>query len=225
MHGRADLVEDILLKIDQDLLANPTNDPVRLIFVGDYVDRGEQSRQVIERLRALVDEPTLKVTCVKGNHEELLLGFLDAPAENFAWLDHGGLETLASYGVATPLKRRCQRDFVGLAAEFAEKLGDHRAFLEGLPLSIQIGNVFISHAGLDPTQPLRDQPEGALLWGHPDFLSQGAPGDTVAIHGHWAAETVDVGPNRIGIDTGAYLSGRLTALGVDRQRGYWRLCT
>lgn len=223
VHGRDDLLGDLLHQIDQDLTTAPPSDPVRLVFVGDYVDRGEQSRQVLERVYELSRDPALKVTCLKGNHEELLLNFIDAPHENFAWLDHGGLVTLASYGVSTPLRRRGQRDFGGLAAEFADRLGAHRAFIEGLPLSLRVGNVFVSHAGLDPTFPLEDQPAESLLWGHPSFLDYGAPDNVVAVHGHWASETIDLGPNRIGVDTGAYLSGRLTALGVDRERGYWSL--
>lgn len=225
VHGRDDLVERLLLKIDEDLTAHPLDAPVRLVFVGDYVDRGEQSRQVIERCYDLVSDPTLNVTCIKGNHEELLLNFIKAPSENFAWLDHGGLETLASYGVAKPLRRRGQRDFVGLATEFAERLGAHRGFLEAMPLSLHSGNIFVSHAGLDPAAPLSAQRKESLIWGHPEFLRYGPPENVVAVHGHWASETLDLGVNRIGVDTGAYLSGRLTALGVDQTHGYWSITT
>ena len=225
VHGCDRLLERLLEHIDADFYAEPTEKPVRLVFVGDYIDRGERSRQVVDRLIEMSTDPKLQIACLKGNHEELLLSFLFDPIKHAGWLEHGGLETLASYGVPTPLRRRRERDFSGLAADLEERLGVHKAFLEGLPLSLSVGNIFVSHAGVSPDRPLSAQEPDALLWGDDRFLAVGGPPDQVVVHGHWAGDDVDWGVNRVCIDTGAYLSQRLTALRIDPDSGYRVLST
>lgn len=225
VHGCDSLLEDLLERIDADFYAEPTDLPVRLVFVGDYVDRGERSRQVVDRLIELEQNPKLNVCCLKGNHEALLLDFLFDPVATAGWLEHGGLETLASYGVPAPLRRRRERDFVGLAADLEQRLGPHRAFLEGLQLSFQSGNIFVSHAGASPDRPLAAQQPDTLLWGDDRFLEVGGPQDCVVVHGHWAGDIVDWGRNRVCIDTGAYLSQRLTALRIDPATDYRTIST
>lgn len=225
VHGCDQLLEQLLGVIDKDFYAEPTERAVRLVFVGDYVDRGERSRQVLDRLIELCRDPKLQVSCLKGNHEELLLGFLFDPVKHAGWLDHGGLETLASYGVPAPLRRRRERDFSGLAEDLGQRLGAHKAFLESLSLCFSLGNVFVSHAGVSPDRPLSGQQPDALLWGDDRFLKLGGPPEHVVVHGHWAGDSVDWGVNRVCIDTGAYLSRQLTALRIDAETGYRVLCT
>ena len=225
LHGCDGLLERLLEIIDEDHQGDPTSYPVRLVFVGDYVDRGERSAKVVGRLIELVDDPSLQVTCLKGNHEELMLSFLTDAPRAAGWLDHGGMETLASYGVPQPLRRRRERDFDGLAADLAARIGAHRAFLDALPLSYRSGNIMICHAGVSPDRALSAQDPSTLLWGDERFLEAGGPSDMVIVHGHWACERVDFGPNRVGVDTGAYLSQRLSALRIDPQRGYRTLST
>ncbi|MEM9723950.1 MAG: metallophosphoesterase family protein [Pseudomonadota bacterium] len=220
LHGCDRLLDQLLVEIDADLTANPSAAPARLVCVGDYVDRGEGTQQVLDRLIELATDPALNVTFVRGNHEQLLLSFLEDPIGSAPWLDHGGMETLASYGVPFPLRRRRERDFSGLGADLRERIGDHADFLETLPLYFQSGNIFVSHAGLAPDRPLTAQAEDDLLWGDPRFLELGGPPDMVAVHGHWATERVDFGANRVGVDTGAYMTGRLSALCIDPKAGY-----
>lgn len=225
VHGCDALLERLLTIIDEDLYAERTERPVRLVLVGDYIDRGERSCQVVDRLIELCATPELNIDCLKGNHEEMLQGFLFDPVRAAGWLDHGGLETLASYGVPEPLRRRRERDFGGLSADLQERLGGHRSFFDSLPSHFASGNVFISHAGVSPDRSLRTQEPSALIWGDDRFLAQGGPQGHVVVHGHWAGDAVDWGVNRVCIDTGAYLSQRLTALRIDPETGYRTLST
>ncbi|WP_210530260.1 metallophosphoesterase [Rubellimicrobium arenae] len=206
VHGRDDLLGRLL-----DRLA-ATEPGRRIILVGDYIDRGEQSAAVLARLAARPD-----LVCLKGNHEAMCLGFLaDPERQGPRWLVNGGLQTLASYGVGgvTPSARgealEAARD--RLAAAMGEELTD---WLRLRPLVWRSGNVAVVHAAADPTLPLEQQSERTLIWGHPRF-AEGVRADGIWIaHGHTITPEPLAESGRIAVDTGAYATGRLTAALVD----------
>ena len=183
-----------------------------LVFLGDYVDRGLQSREVIE---FLLDDPApgFETVFLKGNHEAWVLAFLDDAGVGRQWLAAGGQGTLLSYGVSLPPGPRNADCLEALRASFAEAFPDaHRAFLNGLAtLHVEGGYAFV-HAGVRPGTPLKAQREEDLLWGVDGFVEN--PGDhgKIVVHGHSFAPEPVVARNRIGIDTGAYATGRLTCL-------------
>lgn len=227
VHGRSDLARRLIEAIGADWRACSA-ERFRVVFVGDYVDRGDDSAGVIESVLALSDEAARSggaVTALKGNHEAFLLDFLDAPETGADWLRYGGLQTLASYRIAPPTPGDDADAWADCADRLAAAMGPHVDFLAGLPLAHRDGNVFICHAAIDVDAPLERQPERALLWGDDRFLSQGGPDGVVVVHGHTISETIDVGRNRIGVDTGAFASGRLTALVIDAVDGFGVLST
>jgi serine/threonine protein phosphatase 1 len=182
-----------------------------LIMLGDYVDRGFQSREVIDVLLGeMVSQ--FDTYFLKGNHEAAMLQFLDDPTIGPRWAEFGGMETLVSYGVRPPRTRTSQEEWAQACDELRRKLPhSHKAFLENLDLSVRIGDYVFVHAGVRPGVPLDQQTEQDLLWIREDFLADKRRLDAVIVHGHTPAAQPHHDGRRIGIDTGAYLSGRLTA--------------
>jgi len=220
IHGRLDLLEDLLSLIERD--ARPSTARRRtLVFLGDYVDRGPDSRGVVQRL--ITDLPQgFDAHFLKGNHEAILLDFLDDPWRLDHWLMNGGEETMRSYGVGT--KRLAQLD---AAAEiwcqaFAEALPQaHLRFFRSLQLSVSFGDYLFVHAGLRPGVPLAAQSEADLIWIRAPFLDHAGSFDKIVVHGHTPGEEPVTRQNRIGIDTGAVFTGRLTALRLEgSSRGF-----
>lgn len=206
IHGRPDLLDALMTKIEQD---EKDAGPGQLIFLGDYVDRGPDSRGVVDRLLKIKASRPESVF-LKGNHEAAMLGFLDAPNDLEDWLYWGGAETLESYGVETPLKRSAE----DLAAALSENLpARHLSFLRALNLHKIMGDYLFVHAGVRPGVALDEQSEDDLLWIRGDFHRAAAkerPAQVV-VHGHHPEKKpVDEGW-RIGVDTGAVWTGRLTA--------------
>ncbi len=201
IHGRADLLDDLLEKISQQAGA------AKLVFVGDYVDRGPQSRRVIKTLRGLEN-----AICLCGNHEVMLLEFLDDPIEKGGrWLRNGGEKTLASYGIEVN-SNSSSLDIVRASEMFRAALDDgSEAWLRQLPLSWMSGNLFVTHAGPDPARPVQGQDEKVYLWGHNRFLRDMRSDGIWVAHGHWIKDRVVCENGRIGVDAGAWASGRLTA--------------
>jgi calcineurin-like phosphoesterase family protein len=209
VHGRADLIEGVLSKIDADL-ARRSGENAILVFVGDYVDRGPGSREVLDQLVARVRAH--KTILLKGNHEAYLLEFLQNPAILGDWRQYGGLQTLMSYGLKPSLNpgEEEQRE---LARDLARALPwEHRALLEALPTSFTCGDFFFVHAGVRPGVPLAQQKEQDLLWIREDFLLCEEDFGKVVVHGHTPVAAPDIRPNRINIDTGAYATGRLSCV-------------
>jgi serine/threonine protein phosphatase 1 len=207
IHGRADLLKKLLVTIDLHFSFNPIGNTIRL-FVGDYVDRGPQSKEVIE---CLIDhQKTFNTVFLKGNHESLLLDFLAQPDVLEAWSECGGLQTLISYGLAPTIKPG-EREQIELSQAFARILPlDHLNFFKSLRNSFTLGHLFFAHAGVRPGIALKKQNEEDLLWIRNDFLySEGDFGKTV-VHGHSPVMNIDIRRNRINIDTGAYATGNLT---------------
>lgn len=171
IHGRVDLLEELLRIIDDDVLAGAYVDP-KLVFVGDYIDRGEQCAEVIDRLFHLTMDWPENVTCLMGNHEAMLLSFLDNPLENGRrWFRYGGLQTLASYGVAMTggAEAPAPGDLLNAAALLRERLGSVLGWLRDLPLTWQSRNLWAVHGAADPREAMERQSRQTLLWGHSEF--------------------------------------------------------
>lgn len=182
------------------------------VFLGDYVDRGLESRQVIDLLLAN-PLPGFETVFLKGNHEAWLLAFLDDAAVGREWLAAGGKATLLSYRVAASPPRRTPEHLERLRRALAAAIPDtHRAFLNGLATRhIEDGYAFV-HGGIRPGTALSEQREEDLLWSHEEFLNDRRDHGKVIVHGHTITPAPDESHNRIGIDTGAYATGRLTSL-------------
>lgn len=212
IHGRSDLLDRMLDEIAHDAAAAGDATTRILVFLGDYVDRGPDSHGVVERLVSGLPEG-FETHCLKGNHEGLLLDFLDDPASLELWLYNGAETTLRSYGVDVDALARERSPAQVWRDRFAERLPDaHRAFLESLALSATFGDYFFAHAGVRPALPLDGQRAQDLIWIREPFLGSDQDFGKVVVHGHTPGPEPVVRYNRIGIDTGAWTTGRLTAL-------------
>lgn len=192
-----------------------------LVFVGDYVDRGADSSGVIERLLSGMPEG-FDVRCLMGNHEAMLLKFLEQPETLDHWLINGAEETLASYGVEVPGSGASANDQLTCRDHFAAALPSaHLAFLKSLELHVSFGGYLFVHAGIRPGVALEDHTRNDFLWIREGFVDSDADLGTVVVHGHTSGLEPVVRPNRIGIDTGAFVYGRLTALRLmGQERGF-----
>lgn len=216
IHGHHDLLEALLREIARDVASEPPPAQPLLIFLGDYVDRGPGSRQAVETILALRREPAFEVRTLKGNHEEALLRFLDEPGFGSTWAEHGGNATLASYGVQPPATRTDPEAWAVARAAFSEALpAAHRKFYDELDLMIEVGDYAFVHAGVRPGVPLAQQAERDLLWIRGEFLQASGPFGKVIVHGHTPMEEPQMTPHRLGLDTGAYATGVLTAARLD----------
>jgi serine/threonine protein phosphatase 1 len=219
IHGRADLLDQVLSRIDVDLATYPDCVPLQ-IFLGDYIDRGPSSRTVLDRL--IKRSRTHETVCLKGNHETYVFEFLKNPFIFEDWSRLGGIETVMSYGLTPPTKAKTA-ERVELAKAFAASLPmHHRTFLRGLSRSFTCGDFFFVHAGVKPGVPLARQREEDLLWIREDFLLSEDDFGKIVVHGHTPVREPDIRPNRINIDTGAYATGRLTCLIIENG-GYFVL--
>jgi serine/threonine protein phosphatase 1 len=211
IHGRLDLLERVIAAIERDVKTHGSN--ALTVTLGDYIDRGPKSRDVIDRLLAN-PFPTSHIA-LKGNHEELLESFLVRPEVGEHWRRLGGLETLHSYGV--PVAELMVRKNYDEAAEQlrAAMPAEHVHFLRSLKTSHSHGKYFLCHAGVRPGVPLDRQSDEDLLWIRDEFLSSTVNFGKIVVHGHTPAEAPEVRPNRINIDTGAFATGRLTCVVLD----------
>ena len=217
VHGRLDLLNRLLARIEDDA-ARHAPSAFSLVFLGDYVDRGPHSRGVVERLMA--GPPSTgplagaEWRCLKGNHEEFLIRFLDEPMQGGAWCRNGGIETVRSY--AGPLPEDMEGDLAALQLALSRAMPpSHVRFLARLPLTHREGDYLFVHAGIRPGVALEDQEPSDLLWIRDDFLFDSSPLGVTVVHGHTPGSVPEIRTNRIGIDTGAYYSGTLTALVLD----------
>lgn len=213
IHGRADLLDQLLSRIDADLKQRAVAKALH-IFLGDYVDRGPDSARVLDRL--IGRGKTHQTLCLKGNHELYLLEFLDNPAVLKVWGQYGGLTTLLSYGLRPTLNADLEEQTELAAALRRAMPKNHLQFLAELPLTFTCGDFFFVHAGVRPGAPLSRQREEDLLWIRDEFLCHEEPFEKVIVHGHTPVREPEVRKNRINIDTGAYATGRLTCLTLER---------
>jgi serine/threonine protein phosphatase 1 len=209
VHGRADTLATVLCRIDADLSAYPIAQPIQ-VFLGDYVDRGLHSRQVVDTL--LERRRQHDLVLLKGNHEECVSQVLLDASQMTKWKEMGGTTTLFSYGITSSLGGDRQTDEQVRAAFRSKMPQSHADFFGSLALTFTCGEYFFVHAGVRPKIPLRNQAEKDLLWIRDDFLSYEASFEKVVVHGHTPVVQPDIRSNRINIDTGAYATGRLTCV-------------
>jgi serine/threonine protein phosphatase 1 len=217
IHGRLDLLEEIQGLILDDAATAPERRKV-IVYVGDYIDRGPNPRSVVERLagRPL---PGFEGVHLMGNHEAMMLDFLRDIEAGPGWMWNGGGATLRSYGVAAPRSWTDTKQLEAARRGLAEALPDsHRAFLERLALSHREGDYLFAHAGIRPGVPLDAQEPHDLIWIRDEFLFSRSDHGAVVVHGHTIVDVPMRLPNRIAIDTGAYLTGRLTCLVLAGER-------
>ena len=210
IHGRADLLADIHEMIQADAETAPARRVI--VYLGDYVDRGLHSREVVDLLleRRLSGFETVHL---KGNHEAALLDFLTDSRIGPNWLQYGGGATLLSYRVGLSGAETGGVDFIAAQQEFSDRLpSSHLAFYRALGSTHVEGDYFFVHAGVRPGIALDKQSVDDLLWIRDDFLDYTGNFGCVVVHGHTITDRPEVRDNRIGIDTGAFATGRLTCL-------------
>jgi serine/threonine protein phosphatase 1 len=216
VHGRADLFARLEGMIRADLKQSPASH-VTIIGLGDYIDRGPDSRAVVDRAIALGRE--FDAVFIRGNHEAIFEGFLANPAiEGENWVSQGGFECLLSFGVQVRWNARTD-ELVRARNDLAARLSpDHLLFLQSLRLSHQIGDYFFAHAGARPGTPLDRQEARDLLWIRRGFSDRDEPFEKIVVHGHTPVQHPYLGRYRINLDTGAYATGRLTCMVLEAER-------
>lgn len=213
VHGRADLLEQVFARIDTHIATHPVDRPLQ-VLVGDYIDRGPNSREVLDLLIGRIR--SRETILLKGNHETCLIEFLRNPSMLQSWSQVGGLETLLSYGITPSLDADAQTQ-QRLATSLQNVLPKpHLVLLQRLQPSFTCGEFFFVHAGVKPGVSLVEQREADLLWIRDEFLLYEGKFDKIIVHGHTPVRAVDMRPSRINIDTGAYATGRLSCIIIER---------
>ncbi|RJF90797.1 metallophosphoesterase [Sphingomonas cavernae] len=222
IHGRLDLFEALIEKIDADDAARGDAQTL-IILLGDLVDRGPDSAGVVERAIRL-GGAGVRVRYLQGNHEEVFLRAVRGDARAVKFLIRiGGRATLASYGITD--EEYNTLEYEDLAALLARRVpAEHIAFLEAFEDLIEVGDYAFVHAGIRPGVELEKQKTADLRWIREEFLNHQGMHARVVVHGHSISEDVERRPNRIGVDTGAFASGRLSAVGLEGDQ-CWCLST
>lgn len=211
VHGRADLLRQLLKDIQKDALGGDYKGRPILVLLGDYIDRGFQSREVIDILLSDLVSP-FETYFLKGNHEAAMLQFMSEPGMGPRWIEHGGAETLVSYGVQPPRSRTATDEWAIASQELKRVIPrEHLQFLMNLQINVRLGDYLFVHAGVRPGVEIDQQSEYDMLWIRDAFLNDTRALGVVVVHGHTPAEHPHRDARRVGLDTGAYLSGQLTA--------------
>ena len=214
IHGRLDLLNELLARISSDIALRPTVKPL-YVFLGDYIDRGSASRETIDRL--IEHGKTHESVFLKGNHELIAIKCLSDRGLFDQWLRLGGLETLVSYGVPAETLAN-GKQIAELQSAFHGALPQaHFRFFRDLKNSFECGDFFFAHAGVKPNVELSRQKENDLLWIRGEFLTSKDDFGKIIVHGHTPTREIEVGPNRINIDTGAFATGCLSCLVLEGQ--------
>ena len=214
IHGQLDLLIQLRQMISDDAETDRRERNV-IVYLGDFIDRGPESRGVVE---LLLNDPLagFEEIHLKGNHEDFMLQFLDNPAVGEPWYLNGGDTTLASYGVERTAMMDGSPRFIAICDRLRRKLPiEHVAFLRSLALYHVEGDYLFVHAGIRPGRPIEKQEAQDLMWIREDFLASNADHGCCVVHGHSISPEPVVRRNRIGIDTGAFYTGRLTSLVLD----------
>jgi serine/threonine protein phosphatase 1 len=222
IHGRLDLLDALLRRVEEDIAARSRR-KTYIVFLGDLIDRGPDSAGVVERLRTWRPRHGRPIF-LAGNHEEVLLRILGGDAAILPdWLKFGGAECARSYGIDVDALRRMEDD-EAIEAIRAKVPRAHREFIANFADTFRFGDYLFVHAGIRPGLAIEEQDPHDLRWIREPFLGDAKEHGFVVVHGHTIVAEVEERPNRIGIDTGAYHTGNLTALGIeDMER--WRLST
>lgn len=212
VHGRVDLLEQLLELIDYQIGALRLKNP-KLVFVGNVIDRGPSSAAVLARMRELTTEFPENLVCLLGNHEQMLLDFLDAPvARHSRWLKDGAAATFESFGLSLGGGVVDGENAEKAAEALKQAIGEETiAWLRERPLMVSSGTVYVVHAAADPRRPMEDQAPRILTWGHPEFLGVARSDGQWVAHGHSAFEEAHMKDSRISVDTNAWQSGALSA--------------
>lgn len=221
IHGRLDLYKALIGAIESEIASTQGLD-IQVVLLGDLVDRGPDSAGVIERTRQW--QQTRNVRVLAGNHEEMFLAAFEKPEALRHFLKHGGFETVLSYGLSRQqmAKLSLEEIFERLPQIVPQWVRDYVADFETM---IPAGDYVFVHAGIDPDVPLGEQKRSDLLWIRERFLSHEGPLEKVVVHGHTIFDRVMDCGNRIGIDTGAFRSGVLSALVLEgEQRRILQAC-
>lgn len=213
IHGRADLFRELLSAIVEDHEKRSPCEDLRLVLLGDLIDRGPDSAEVVDMAMALADQ-WHGFTCLKGNHEEIFVEAFLGHDYALRFFRGMGRDTMLSYGI-TPEEIDAPDDAVLHEAILTHVPEAHRDFIRELPSTEVIGDYLFVHAGIKPGVALAEQQGDDLLWIREEFLNSAAAHPHMVVHGHSISEFVDEQANRIGIDTGAYASDRLTAIGLE----------
>ena len=219
IHGRFDLMVALLDRIQADAETHDDGRRAHIVFLGDYIDRGDDSRSVMDTIIELSGANSDELVFLRGNHEAALMAFLDDPVAGRSWLGYGAKQTFASYGLPPVSSRTVDpQKLYDLRDQLAVAMGPQIDILETMPTHFVSGNVLFTHAGANPQRPLQDT--RAMVWGHPDFPLDGPVQGLRVVHGHYDnAEPVSEA-GRICVDTGAYYTGRLTAVRLDQDEAF-----
>lgn len=218
IHGRADLLREMHGKIRADAEGQSLYRKI-VVYLGDFIDRGSDSREIIDMM---IEDPLadagFQSRCLMGNHERSLLDFLENPEAGPNWVIYGGEATLLSYGIGHPRGNGMDDRWAWIQNRLRESIPpSHLKFLKSLePGHIEGGYLFV-HAGIRPGIPLEKQELKDMLWIRNDFLKSKIDHGFCVVHGHTVSPEPEFHPNRIGIDTGAYSSGKLTCLVLEDQ--------
>lgn len=209
IHGRADLLAEVVARIDDDLRRRPIRYSAE-VYLGDYIDRGPDSSRVIDLLATRLVES--RAVCLRGNHEAMLEAFLRDPAALVEWLPLGAAQTLASYGISGAEQQTPEI----LHRQFHERFPRaHDLFLQCLRNSYCCGDFLFVHAGIRPDVPLELQRPNDMMWIRDEFLNATQSHDKYIVHGHTPVPHPDIRSNRVNIDTGAWRSGVLTCIAIE----------
>lgn len=214
IHGRADLLAETIYRIEDDLQRRPVRQAFE-VYLGDYIDRGPDSKSVLDQLAVRLARN--RAVCLRGNHEAILEAFLwDSPDTIHHWARLGALQTLASYGIS-PRSSAGAMAPAGLQRTLRDVFPrTHQLFLRCLRNSFVCGDFLFVHAGVRPGVPLAHQNPEDLLWIRDEFLNSSLNHGKMVVHGHTPVEHPDIRDNRINIDTGAWRTGTLTCIAIER---------
>jgi serine/threonine protein phosphatase 1 len=219
IHGRLDLLDELLGKISADNLSRPQA-RTTIIFLGDLIDRGPQSAEVVERLRKC-RPPFARTIFLMGNHEEVLLRILEGETDILPdWMRFGGAECVRSYGI-DPVELQCRDRASALKLLRRAIPKEHVKFLGSFADTASFGQYVFTHAGIRPGVPLGDQTPQDLRWIRSPFLEDETDHGSIVVHGHTISRDIEIRDNRIGIDTGAYSTGVLSAIGVEGDKRWF----
>ncbi|WP_042001694.1 metallophosphoesterase family protein [Streptomyces sp. AcH 505] len=215
IHGCADLLAEMLAVIDADMAHSPPHHAIE-VFLGDYIDRGPDSRATLDLL--IKRSRHRNTVLLRGNHEAFLMDVIRDPSRLGDWLRVGGQQTLTSYGLTPTLSPDPQEQAILVRQLVSSMPPDHLTFLKRLRLTFTCGDFFFTHAGVRPGVPITEQQEADLLWIRDEFLHSQEDFGKYVVHGHTPVRAPEILVNRANIDTGAYATGNLTLLSIQGTR-------